>query len=85
MSDNEEEEVLARMPEREAKAGRDDDNKMVMLRKIPQGAGSGLDTDTVHGLKASKNPTPNNLVPLNDDGVFEAKPLTKAILIGMLF
>ena len=38
--------------------------------EIPQGAGSGLDANTLLGIPAYVAPTPNCLVPLDPDGKF---------------
>jgi hypothetical protein len=50
----------------------------VQLRDIPQGPGSTMDSDTVDGIQTSTaaNPTPNTLVPLDENGKLPTSVLT---------
>jgi hypothetical protein len=47
-------------------------------REIPQGHGSGLDANTVLGIRAYVTPTPNCLLPLRPDGTFPPSVISPA-------
>lgn len=48
----------------------EESKKMIDISLIPQGSGSRLDSDKVDGINAYVQPTPNCLVPLDEDGHF---------------
>ena len=62
------------------------DNSPVPLKNIPQGAGSRLDSDTIDGLQTSTaiRPSPNTIVPVDNDGQYPISTLYKAMLFSFL-
>jgi hypothetical protein len=57
----------------------------VDVSDIEQGTGSNLNSDTVDGIQANSKPSPNCLVPLNDNGHYPTSTLSPSIMIAMLW
>lgn len=80
-SDNQEEDIFVPLPPHIERIK----EEVVNLRTVPQGPGSRFDSDTVDGIQAFSQPSPNALVALDNSGQFTTGPLARAILVSMLW
>src|SRR4029077_10927797 len=67
-----------------SRLGKLEDNDNIPLAKIPQGPGSGLNSDTIDGINASYKAMPNTLIPLGPNGKFPTSviPAGSSVTMG---